>query len=527
MRCAYAQIGSPDQPRLIHYRTAGSGPPLLMLHASPLSSAVLVPLMGALTDRALVIAPDTPDYGYSDPLPSAAEDLSPYVAAMIDLLDALGLARVGVYGTATGAQIGIELARAHPDRCAFLIADNAAHFSDADQAAITEGYFPDLTPDPLGGHLVRTWSVARDQMLFFPWQQSHARLPSGSVDPAAVEMLGQQFLAAGSGYATAYRAAFSNERAERLMAVGVPTTVMRWEGSIVKPFTDRLEEFPLPDTIQMEHCGPAIADRLDGLARALARHLNSAGLEAAAPAAPPAGMPRDYLGANHLYRDGAGPPLVVLHQPGFSGAVARQSLAPMAQDFTCLWPDLPGHGLSPAAAQPVAAAEALLTTMVEELGETPLLLALGESGGLGLHLAGKLNCPVALLNPRPAGNVPLPDLTLRASGGHWLEAWSWLRLRQLFWPWDHTRPEAALAGTANLSVQLLNTQLKAALSCGDLATAFGSLDLPLLSADGVAAHWLVLDGDPLGAVSPQVLPQAPWQKFKSVPELATFLKSIG
>src|SRR5690606_14891693 len=61
---AYTQDG-----RRIHYRRAGSGPPLVLLHASPSSSRVQIPLLRAWADDFTVIALDTPGFGLSDPLP--------------------------------------------------------------------------------------------------------------------------------------------------------------------------------------------------------------------------------------------------------------------------------------------------------------------------------------------------------------------------------------------------------------------------------------------------------------------------
>ncbi|NQV81243.1 MAG: alpha/beta hydrolase, partial [Alphaproteobacteria bacterium] len=46
--------------RQIHYRRAGTGPAVLLLHQSPKSSREHIPLMQHLMDRFTCIAPDTP-----------------------------------------------------------------------------------------------------------------------------------------------------------------------------------------------------------------------------------------------------------------------------------------------------------------------------------------------------------------------------------------------------------------------------------------------------------------------------------
>ena len=84
--------------RLVHYRKAGTGPLLLLLHQSPQSSLDHVELMGRWAGRFTMIAPDRPGCGQSDPLPDAAPGFDRYgdaiaaaVAIAVDILRA-GLA---------------------------------------------------------------------------------------------------------------------------------------------------------------------------------------------------------------------------------------------------------------------------------------------------------------------------------------------------------------------------------------------------------------------------------------------------
>ena len=51
--------------RRVHYRKAGSGPTLLMVHQSPRSSAEYEPLMEKWAQHFTCIAPDTPGFGQS------------------------------------------------------------------------------------------------------------------------------------------------------------------------------------------------------------------------------------------------------------------------------------------------------------------------------------------------------------------------------------------------------------------------------------------------------------------------------
>ncbi|MGA1498552.1 MAG: alpha/beta fold hydrolase, partial [Steroidobacteraceae bacterium] len=91
-------------PRQVHVRRAGRGPAVLLLHQSPLSSRAVLPLLGRLSAAHNCIAPDTPGYGLSDPLP-AGVDMEGLAAAVIELADTLGLEQFALYGFHTGAMI--------------------------------------------------------------------------------------------------------------------------------------------------------------------------------------------------------------------------------------------------------------------------------------------------------------------------------------------------------------------------------------------------------------------------------------
>ena len=110
----------------IHYRVAGSGPPLFLLHPSPLSSAFMEPLMRRLAGRVTAIAPDTPGFGDSDPIAGNVPDLAPYVEAMVGLRSALGPRQSGGLWLRHGAQIAIEWAKADAAAVSGLLLDNAA-----------------------------------------------------------------------------------------------------------------------------------------------------------------------------------------------------------------------------------------------------------------------------------------------------------------------------------------------------------------------------------------------------------------
>ena len=272
IRKFYADLADGHQT---HYRRAGAGSPLVLLHASPMSSALMVPLIERLSDMADVIAPDTPGYGQSDPLPpeqlEADADLTPYVNWLAEFIDSQGLDAVGLYGTATGAQIAIEFARCRPDRVRFVVLDNAAHFTGDERDAITRDYFPSIAPEADGSHLQRAWEMAYGVFQWFPWyQQDDTHRISDQAPPtAAVHATAMAYLIAGEHYAEAYRRAFNNEDASRVLDVAAPVRVIRWQGSVLKQYADRYDDFDWPPHIQMIHCGADVAERYAAIRRAV------------------------------------------------------------------------------------------------------------------------------------------------------------------------------------------------------------------------------------------------------------------
>jgi pimeloyl-ACP methyl ester carboxylesterase len=251
----------------------GAGPPVILLHASPLSSAFMGGQMAALAAAGFeAIALDTPGYGQSDPLPSAPSDLDAYGDALLSAVDALGLAQIGLYGTATGAQLALAMARQAPKRISRLVLDNCALFTAEDVAAWEERYFPDLSPKADGSHLSQLWTVARRQFVAFPWfsEAPVDQLNRGEPPLAMVQTMAQHFFIAGPAYDQAYRLAFHNERAESFAGLTVPTVLIDWQGSIVRRQCQALIAQGLPACVTVTEAAPSPDARFAAIAAAFA-----------------------------------------------------------------------------------------------------------------------------------------------------------------------------------------------------------------------------------------------------------------
>ena len=414
----------------LHYRVAGDGPPLFALHPSPLDSAFLAPLMARLATRATVIAPDTPGFGFSDPAPGPIRDLAPCVRAMSALRAALGLAQVGVYGSATGAQIAVEWAKSEPEALSGVMLDNAAAFDDADRARITRGYLPDVTPSADGAHLARAWQASHDATLFFPWQSPCAenRIAPAPGPAQAMHVTAAGYLRAGPAYGAVYRAAFRNERVERLLPVSIPLVILRWQGSILSRWTRRLDAHEWGPNVTMAHCGPTLEERwtclerhLEGILPARSVHADELRLDS--------GRLRhvdSHVGQiRYLVTPQATPIRLLIPPPGASVA----SLDPRWSDHATIAMDLPGHGGSdqPESVQMSHCVEAICR-VADALDVAALEVAgIGASDGLARAAADtdpRLAHAAVDLPGYPG--VP-PNLTPERSGAHLFRAWYWLR----------------------------------------------------------------------------------------------------
>lgn len=213
----------------VHYRTAGRGDrPLWMIHASPASSWNLVPLMSELAASRRVIAPDTPGNGDSVPLTLAKPEIADYAEAAVRAMDALGLERVDLYGSHTGAHIAMEIAIARPERVGRLVLDGLGMFSPEDKVEFEARYAPAVEPDAFGSQFWWAWHFVRDQAWFFPYFRADAAHNRGAGAPAAERMhaVVVEVLKSVRTYHLAYRASFRHPDRQRLPLVNVPTLSM-------------------------------------------------------------------------------------------------------------------------------------------------------------------------------------------------------------------------------------------------------------------------------------------------------------
>lgn len=123
----------------ISFDDVGSGQPIVLLHAFPLSRAMWAPQLEAIQDSYRVIAPDLRGFGGSAAF-SETPSLDRMVDDVADLLDELQIReRIVLGGLSMGGYVAFAFARRHADRLRGLIlADTKAEADNTEGKANRE-----------------------------------------------------------------------------------------------------------------------------------------------------------------------------------------------------------------------------------------------------------------------------------------------------------------------------------------------------------------------------------------------------
>ena len=149
----------------IHYRTLGSGKPVVLLHQTPRSSDEYLEVLEYLGQRFKAFAMDTIGFGDSY-TPQRACTIEDYAEGVIDFLDALGIQSTSLVGHHTGSVIALEVAASYPNRVKRLVLSACPYYDDTRRREL-EGK-PVMDADEVkedGSHLVSLW---QRRMSFYP-----------------------------------------------------------------------------------------------------------------------------------------------------------------------------------------------------------------------------------------------------------------------------------------------------------------------------------------------------------------------
>ncbi len=148
----------------IYVRSAGQGPPVLLLHGYPQTHVIWHAVAPRLVDRFSLVIPDLRGYGESRGPPPDPGHLNYSKRAMArdmaEVMRALGHERFGVAGHDRGGRVGYRLAFDHPERVSHFAAIDiiptltAAEGMDKDKALNSYHWIFLAQPAPLPERLI-------------------------------------------------------------------------------------------------------------------------------------------------------------------------------------------------------------------------------------------------------------------------------------------------------------------------------------------------------------------------------------
>ena len=426
-----------ESGRRVHYRRQGSGPPLLMVHQSPRSSAEYEALMARWAEHFTCIAPDTPGFGQSDPLDGEPE-IADFADALAEFVAALGLERVAAYGFHSGGIILVTALKRHPALFSCLAVGGYAIWTPGEMALFGQQYLPEWHPSDYGEHLTWIWNRMLEQSWFFPWFdiRDEARLSVAHADLPRVHQAVMEMLDAGNAYRAGYGAVL---RAPRDIppadAETPPVLITAYDGDPLQAHIDRLGAMPAGWEARKVATAEAHQDASLAFLREHAGEVPSPDL---AEDPHEGWLPVDD-GLIH-WRGERGQTLS-LHPPG----------SELEDGEGRLRIDAPGHGLSDAFADPKRAITAAAAAL-----DAPLI-----------------RWPDTL---RGDPNRLYPDLAPARFGEHLLRAWGAARAEALFDPWYAAdRDHALRVDHAALDPAAIARRARARLRAGAAARTFHDL----------------------------------------------------
>jgi pimeloyl-ACP methyl ester carboxylesterase len=458
--------------RLIHYRSKGSGPALVLLHDSPRSSRLHLDTIEKLADRYCVHALDTPGYGLSDPLDVGRPTIAHFAEALARTLEVMGLGEAVLYATHTSAKIALECA-ARYSRPSRLILDGLSIPVGPPDEDFIAAYMRPFRLDDAGGYLATEWTRMRDMLRWFPWfrPSPETRMRIARQSEAWMADYVVDFFSAGPHYSSAYAAAMRYDPTPALRTVTCPTVVAARSDDVLYASLDRV---PVDenDALTVMRLAPDREAWFDWLAETAA----------GAPTLPPPPVSSgaaSYVDLPHgqmLVRragPGEGRPLLILDAPTTHHALRWQKAL---QDRPTFVPDLPGYGESDPLPDPTVESIAdALGAMIAALGHdevdvlasgfaTPLAAALAARHGSRIRHVVLDGC-FAIDGTADAGWVEAlcPPIEFDPAGGHLHRIWHMLRDGQAQWPWFDASPDAHRALPPSLSAEDLHPALVALL----------------------------------------------------------------
>ncbi|MHA7819836.1 MAG: alpha/beta hydrolase [Erythrobacter sp.] len=422
----------PSRRRKVHFRRCGEGPPLLMVHQSPRSSAEYTALMEKWGEHFTCIAPDTPGFGQSDPLPGEP-DINDFADALGEFLDALGIGHCAAYGFHSGGIILVTAVKRQPERFRALAVGGYAIWTAEEMALFGERYLPEWHPSDYGEHLTWLWNRMLEQSWVFPWfdTREEARLSVAHADVGRVAQAVSEMLDAGNAYCAGYGAVLRAPRDIPPADSDVPPCLITaYDGDPLQEHIDRLGDMPAGWRAEK------VRTPADHQAASLAFLKQYAGDAPCPTLAEDADEGWVSLNEGLVHWKGQPGGKLVLHGP------AEELCCPTTGEIAI---DVPGHGQSDEFEDVTGAIRAAASALGSEVGAWP---------------APPLGDPAQLY----------PDMTPDRFGAYLQRAWAVARAEAFFEPWyEASAANAVSLDAARLDPHMLHARARARIRAGAAA----------------------------------------------------------
>jgi pimeloyl-ACP methyl ester carboxylesterase len=454
--------------RRVRYLRAGSGSPVLLIYAN---SGTLTSYIERLSPTYTVFAFDNPGYCGSDPLQRDRISVADLADALAAALRAMNFPSVPVFGTHTGAAIGIELALRHPHFVSGLILDGVPIFTkDEFEAHERDGYFFRLEAQTLGGHFTNCWTRARDWQVFEPWCSRNPENIRPSSPPSSPEKMDRgimMYFRSARHFEKPYKAAFrfgevASDRIAQLDLSAVFTALA----------TDHLStHFARFPKLKPGQELIALGANPEELFLLIEKYIEKYDRKLPVPPDLPrpdssTGIEKDFvdIGDRQIFVRSCGsstdPAILVLHDAPGSSLALEATIEALGANHRVYAPDLPGCAESdpfPADAPSIADyVDAVKAVCAHYALEKLVVYGIGFGASVAVALAGAMPELVIGLILR---GVLLPDANERRDmqenyaprieidpfGAHWYRTWLMLRDSLIYWPW-YKRGASAVRG---------------------------------------------------------------------------------
>ena len=251
----------------IHYRMAGSGDPVVLLHGFPETSNAWRKVMPALAEQYTVLAPDLRGFGDSD-RPEIGYDKRTVAEDIHQLVHKLGLGQINLVSHDVGMMVGYAYASAFPSEVKRLVLMEAALPGFGLEKLYDANKYPRMYHLPLfeaPNGLAEALIGGRERM--FVWhfmrQQAYntASLEDDVLDGYALRLSAPGALRAGIAYFRAHKMDAEHNRNSSNTKLPMPVLTVGGKASFgedlegeIRPLAKRMR------SVMIEECGHYLAE---------------------------------------------------------------------------------------------------------------------------------------------------------------------------------------------------------------------------------------------------------------------------